>query len=782
MSAGVTAWQISLMQALGWVGWYHFAYLVIALALLGFGASGTLITLARERLVARHDSVVRAAAGLASAGMALAPLLAGGATFATDLYLLFSDPAHVMRILVACAALGIPFFLCGLAIGLALTRGATNAGRLYAWNLAGSGAGGLIGWLVLAAVVPARASAIVAVLPLAGALLLRPARGDGAVMRIAPALLAAASIAATLLLPGGLHPSQFKDISRLLDLPESQVVIDDPDPHGWLQVVESPVFRPAPPVSLRFTGGFPVQRAVLVDGNLRGSLIVDDGDGALEMLDHSLEAVAWATGTRDRVMLIEAGGGGIAGWARWKGASTVVCVEPHPGIARELARVLPAGAIVENREPRDALSAHGDDFDVIRFPMAGSFGGSAGVQAVGEQFLFTAEAFAAAIPRLSDDGMIIASAWAEQPERNAPRLLATMIEGLRLAGVEDPRAHVAAVRSWNATTILAKRSPVGAKDIAAIEAFCGRLEFDPLVVRGEVVEAGDRFHETPGSALVEQVRAILGGDIPAAEAAVGGVFRLKPAVDDRPYFSQFLRIAKLGRLAESVGWRTTPFMEMGYLVVVLSVPLLLAAALALIVAPLAHVGWTGGSRWATALFCTGLGLGFMFIEIGLIARLTLFLGGPLSSAATVLTTLLVAAGAGSALSQRFQPGRRPLVRITLAVAAVSVLIAVSTDITQPGWEPPRAVRMLVAVALLAPAGFVMGMAFPTLLRLLGASDPSHVPWAWAVNGCASVVSPALATIMAVTAGHTAVFLAAAASYAVAAVMVRGIHEPAADGK
>jgi hypothetical protein len=859
VSAGVTAWQIVLMQALGWTGWYHFAYLVIALALLGFGASGTVLTLARERLVRSGGQVARTAAALSAAGMALAPVIAGGGTTAPDIYLLFVDARQAALLAVACAALAIPFFLSGLAIGVVLTSGAARAGRLYAWNLAGSGAGGVAGWLLLSVLQSSEALAIVALLPLCGAFFFRPGqdpRSSGrrksvaadqekrrirgwtrdeqigrvsdppihgqvgdlpypkghaswettrqesrarrvfrlltsaatpgcmdtagsrfrTIMNAGPMIFAAVAVIAAFAFSGGLRPSQFKDISRLLDLPDALVVLDEPHPRGRLQIVETPAFRTAPPTSLRFTGEFPVQSAVLIDGNLRGSLLADHAAvGSLVPFDHALESVAWAIGPRQNVMLLESGGEGFAAWALSKGAESVVCVESHPAVARALARVLPDGATVGRREPRDALAADGAPFDLIRFPTAGSFGGSAGMHAVGEQFLFTTEAFSAAHARLSDPGVIVASVWTEQPERNAPRLLATIMDGLRRADVREPPAHVAAIRSWNATTFVAKRSPLTGADVAAIRAFCERLEFDPLVLRGEVVEAGERFHEAPGSALAQQVRAILADDIAAAEAAAGGAFRFGSATDDRPYFSQFLKISHLPRLARDSGWRSAPFVEMGYLVVALSAPLLLVAALALVIAPLSRVGWSEGSRWATALFATGLGLGFMLVEIGLIARLTLFLGGSLSAAATVLTTLLLAAGAGSAFSQRFSAAPRTLSRIALGVAAVAIALGAVTSLAPAGWSAPAAIRMVVAGLAIAPAAFVMGMAFPTLLRLLEATEPSHVPWAWAVNGCASVVAPSLAVLIAVNAGHGAVFGAAAAAYVVAALAAIGMR-------
>ncbi|HEY5551670.1 MAG TPA: hypothetical protein VIK52_07270, partial [Opitutaceae bacterium] len=240
------------------------------------------------------------------------------------------------------------------------------------------------------------------------------------------------------------------------------------------------------------------------------------------------------------------------------------------------------------------------------------------------------------------------------------------------------------------------------------------------------------------------------------------------ATDAKPYFSQFLRISQLPRIAGETSWRGAPFVELGYVIVALSVPLLSMLALTLIVVPLVGKGWGGGSCWRTGLFCAGLGFGFMSVEIGLIARLNLFLGGALPAAATVLTALLVCAGAGSQFSQRFEPTRGRLRLIAVAVSGAVLLLWWVTGVLPIGSGLPLWARSALAAAAIAPVAFAMGMAFPTLLRVLESEFPSHVPWAWAVNGCASVVAPSLATMIAVLTGFPGVFVGAAAFYALAA--------------
>jgi hypothetical protein len=87
-------------------------------------------------------------------------------------------------------------------------------------------------------------------------------------------------------------------------------------------------------------------------------------------------------------------------------------------------------------------------------------------------------------------------------------------------------------------------------------------------------------------------------------------------------------------------------------------------------------------------------------------------------------------------------------------------------------ELPFAVRVLVSVVLLAPLGLVLGTAMPTGLTRLAGLHPGAVPWAWAVNGAASVLASVAAVAIAITWGFSAVMLAATACYLVALADVR----------
>jgi hypothetical protein len=162
-----------------------------------------------------------------------------------------------------------------------------------------------------------------------------------------------------------------------------------------------------------------------------------------------------------------------------------------------------------------------------------------------------------------------------------------------------------------------------------------------------------------------------------------------------------------------------------------------------------------------------IGLAFLFVEVTFLQKLLRFVHHPTVALAVVLATFLTAAGAGSLWTSRLPHAGSTRRHLTLAVAGIVGLGALLALVFDPllarfdHW--PLAAKIGLSTALIAPLAFFMGMPFPLALRELPAP---LVPWAWGINGCASVVSPVLATLLAVDLGFTAVLWLALAGYAI----------------
>jgi len=166
-----------------------------------------------------------------------------------------------------------------------------------------------------------------------------------------------------------------------------------------------------------------------------------------------------------------------------------------------------------------------------------------------------------------------------------------------------------------------------------------------------------------------------------------------------------------------------------------------------------------------------IGFAFLFLEIAFIQRLTLFLGHPLYAVAVVLASFLAFAGIGSGVSEHLGERWKRAVPATVAIAALIelTLLRLLLGLTL-GMQPM--IKVALSIALVAPLAFLMGMPFPIGLKRLSTSDAAAIPWAWGINGTASVLSSMCATLIAVHFGISAVVVSAALLYAIAGWSVR----------
>ena len=245
-------------------------------------------------------------------------------------------------------------------------------------------------------------------------------------------------------------------------------------------------------------------------------------------------------------------------------------------------------------------------------------------------------------------------------------------------------------------------------------------------------------------------------------------FHIEPATDDRPYFFHFFRWALLPELIALRGQGGLTLLDTGYLVLVGTLALAAPLSLVLVLAPLAALGRRPGnrSRLRPGIYFLCLGLAFLFVEIACMQRYGLFVGQPLFATVAVLSGFLVFAGAGSLVASRLRDHARAL-RWAGGGIVLMLLLQVAALPPPPGIVESMPARVMLTLALTAPLAFLMGMPFPLGLSRLAAESPAFIPWAWGINGCASVLSALLAGLLAVHFGFAAVLMVAAGLYAVA---------------
>lgn len=788
VSAATLAYELALMRAFSIALWHHFAYMVISIALLGFGASGTFLALVRTTNVGRAFALFAVLFALSLPACFLA-----AQRLPFEPLLLLWDPRQLLVLAGYYLVFFLPFFLAATAVGLLLIEQAREAPRVYFFNLVGSGLGALLLVVSLALVPPERTILLIYVLAATAALLALPA------LRSRTRLLALVLLVGTFyaLYVGdvlAIHLSPYKGLSTSLNLPRAQIVEQRFSPLGRVDLLRSPAFRHAPGLSLAAAVPPPPQLGLFVDGETAGAITAFDGRREpLEFLDWTSAAAPFhllAEPRAARVLVLGAGGGSDVLLGLYHASREIDAVELNPQIV-DLVRDSQAsftgglyarpGVRLHVREARgfvESLPAE-ERFDLIEISLLDSLAAAtAGVHALNENYLYTVEAVTRYTSHLSDTGVLAITRWLKMPPRDELKLFATAVSALEGQGVARPGAQLALVRSWATATLLVKRAPFTPEEIARLKKFCAERLFDLDYYPGVRPEEANRFNRLSRSYDFEAAQEIVAGGTRREAFFRDYPFNLHPATDDRPYFDHFVRWQALPLLVHTYGRQWLPFLEWSYLILVATLAQAAVISFVLILLPLFilrrarrsdYTGRGAASGGRVLVYFLAIGLGYLFIEIVLIQKFTFFLASPIYAVAVVLTGILVWSGLGSFAAGRLVSSGRPRA-VCLGIAGLSAAAAFLLPRILPplvGLSDPG--RVAVSLLLMGPLAFLMGMPFPLAWQRLQAARPALLPWAWGINGCASVVAAMLATLLAMSFGFRFVLFSAGGLYLLAAV-------------
>ncbi len=739
VSMSALLWETLLTRIFSVILHYHFAFMAVSLAMFGLTVGAVWALVAedgREELAARLSRLALSSGLLMAAAIALQLALP----------IRFVLPEVPSGYLVATYALcALPLIPAGAFITLALAR-ISPASKVYACDLAGAACASLALPLLLGALGgPGAAVAAGATGCLGGWLLSR--RRPAAL--ICALLLAAFSMAnargnwlRVRWSGGGSAPAplyeRWNAFSRVVVLP-----VPLGPPFSW--AMEPGLLRRQAPVE---------QRMLAIDSGAATPITRYDGDlRSLRHLRYDLTSFAhWLRHPAD-TLVIGAGGGRDILTALSFGSPSVTAVEVNPAVLDAVHRAfgdfsghldrLPQVRVIQ-AEGRQFLERDPRRYDIIQLSLVDTAAATAsGAYALVENGLYTVEAWELFLRRLKPGGLLaVARAGSEMPR--AAVLAGAALRGL---GVADPSRHIllARVPGSIVETILVSPDVLSEADLANAKKVCLELR-----CQAEPVSADTGLSALAAGASPEEL-ALLPFDASAP-------------TDDRPFFFYNVKSGELlrGGPAPIIGaLRTLIFWT-------------LALALGLTVLPAAALARQG--RWRAAagkspaglpLYFALIGLAFMFVEIGLMQRLSLFLGHPTLGFTVALFSLLLCGGAGSFLSERFANGPRSLAALTLVLAAAvpaSRLLAASGM----GWPTP--LRIVLSVLMIAPPALLMGTAFPAGMRLIRAFDDQRTAWHWAINGAASVVGSVLAMVCSLSIGISGTLWLGVALYAAATAL------------
>jgi spermidine synthase len=662
-----------------------------------------------------------------------------------------------------------PYILAGMAISLALTRSPWPVGLVYGVDLLGAASGCLIilvllSWadaisvLIGIAAIASVASVLFGIAKQrsgeTGAPLLALAWLGGGrrpvTFAVVFGLIAFANAAVQPTTVGGRHEGLTLLLSKdKLEFQRAAVV-------RWntfsriMATYDAPgrpaLWGPSPTMPLQFVS----QRHLVIDGSAATSMYRFDGDiSKLDFLRYDITNLAYTIRNHGRSAVIGVGGGRDLLSAYLFGFRDVTGVELNPIFIDFLTREFRdynhladlSGVRLFVDEARSWFARTTEHFDLIEMSLIDTWAATgAGAYSLSENGLYTTEGWHHFLSALTPSGVFTVSRWFNPDDiTETGRLLSLAAAALREEGVERPEAHLFMANSNALATLIVSKSPLTAEEIASLRARVDALQFHVLLSPDQ----------TGGSQILNEIVQARN----AKELAVLSARQhldLSATSDDRPFFFNQLNALDLASIQHAIA---TPsgvvhgnlLATVTLLTIVVFSGLLVLFTMIIPSLPTVRQSPIVLARLGTLYFML-IGLGFMFVEIGLIQRLSTFLGHPVYGLAIGLFGIILSTGIGSLVSE-YAPlaSRQRILGWSILLCLYLVLL--------PFWFPQivttfeggsLVVRILVSLAAIVPSGLMMGFGFPTGMRLVNAIDTRPTPWFWAVNGAAGVLAASVA--------------------------------------
>ena len=761
VTTATLALEMMQTRLLSVITWYSLAFLVIAMGLFGLTAGALHVYLRPEDFtaeklgasLARHSRHFAFAIPVSLVLVLCLPLTTAPVATTLVLFVVFG------------LSLALPFYPAGMVVAAALTRTALPVGRVYAVDLIGAAVGAPLMPLLLMFLDGETALLAISCIAALAACAFAAAASDKAALRSSRTALIVTF--AIVVLNGatryGLQPLWVKghpDVQRY-------------DVELWNSHSRIRVWPKVNDVAPLWGGGF---RCMPPRIDFR-VIEIDAGAGtAMYDAPPSMEGLNFLEcDVTDVANLLRPGGpAAIIGVGGTRDLQAALVAQHKPVYGIELnARMLevirsPLGQATSvpnhpdvrlvHEEGRSYFSRHDQKFRVIQASLIDTWAATgAGAHALGENGLYTVEAWRTFMARLEPGGVLTVSRWTQETLRVASLSVASLLD----SGVHQPRGHLMLVSTPMVVTTILSREPFSPADVARLQQVAEEKGFAVVVAPG--LPVADPM-------LMRVVNATSRSQLD--QATLTQIADNRPPTDDRPYFFNVLPI--------EAAWRDIePVINMGSIegnqlatrTLALSFLSSLVLVLAAIVAPLLLRARPRGTARRTGLYAgiayfTLIGAGFMLAEVALLQKLSLMLGDPNFSLIVVLSSLVAATGLGSLISDKLPLTRAPLcyvfpLVIALGIVAIAWSWPTINALAISGTTPAR---LAVAVSITAFLGGLFGMAFPAGMRFAQPAYEAETPWFWGMNGVGSVLASSSAVIISQRWGLTVTLLFAAGLY------------------
>ena len=713
--------EIGLTRIYSATIWYHFAFVAISIALLGWGLGGMIAHLWRRN---RPATIQHAAAALLLYGLSLPVCLWVLAHFPFDFSRL---PLYFVLPLV-------PFLLAGIALSIVFDIYRTRAGNLYFVDLLGASLGAL-GVTFLLQFVGGEATVLVAAATafFAAACLSFKLRPVAILLGMVVFGTAFVNERAGVfrVIPGTIKAMR-KDMDRH---PGAAVAQEGWNAYSRISAVE----------------GVTGLARLYIDSDAWTSVYPWDGRvESLQGVRDSFRALPFRFTPNAETLVIGPGGGADVVAALASGSRHVTACEMNPLMLKFVRHYGARAGNIYDRPDVDVVQSEGRNFisrtdkkfDIIFLGFVDSWASVAsGGLSLSENYLYTTEAFRAYYDHLTDNGMVVILRW----DTDIPRLVSNAVA---LLGARDAESHVGVMMEDR------EINPDGS-DPPQMLFMLKKTPFTPA----QTHEMTTDWKSLARPFILSGVKAqhpyddLLSGRVTPVAYEEASPTRVGPVFDDAPFY-----------FATDRPWGMATSIANGFFRWLFAPSLLLLALFVLLGKPRGE----GTVPYAASIvyFCA-LGFGFIAVELSLLQHLTLLVGHPIFTLSVLLFTLLASGGIGSAISRRV-----PVRLACLAIAVLGIGEALLLPRLVPALLPlPLSGRVLMAALFIAPIGVFMGMPFPRGLQRTGQGPFPAPPFYWGLNGILSVIGSVTTVFIALIAGFQAAMLVGCACYIVAASFV-----------
>lgn len=794
LSASTLAFEINLTRYLSISQFYHFAFMVVSIALLGYGASGTFLAIFPTSSVSSTTQRLSISTLATSVSILCSYIFVNLVPF--DSFSIFIDHKQLLILILHYLVLAAPFFFSGMVVGATISLSPQNAGKTYAANMVGSGVGcglallsptllGVPGSVMLSTAIAGFASlAWIVPIDMAGKKGLQKYLGKYQIFLAGIILFSILGIIWILTTGSAfsfleINLSPYKGLSYALQYPGAELVSQEWNAYSRLDVVDSPGIRSLPGVSTKYLQPPPSELGMFIDGeNLNPIVVAGEDPDYAPFLPQS---IAYLLRPKASTLILGAQGGLDILSALAMGTDMVTAVEVNPLVISSAYHIYSLPDVITIQEADRSYSTRTSGrFDIVIISLTTTFHPiRSGAYSLSEDYRYTVESIQDALEQVHPGGILVFNRWLQNPPSESLRAFTTVVEALENFGF-DPKLNIVVFRGYNIATFLVKKQPFSELELAEVENFLREHRFDLIYSPEPNPDLINRYNVLQSPLYAEIYNQFINTKS-KDEFYDLYPYDVRPPTDDKPFWGHYFKWSQFSQIISEFRQYWQPFGGAGFLVifVLLGISILLAAFLIILPTWVLNRRTTqlrGEQRparfdllkYLTYFFM--LGLGYLLVEIPIIHIFILYLGNPAYAITVVLFSLLVFSGVGSTLSHRINPRLAlaflpPLILLTAFI--LPVIIDLSLDF-------PLAMRFFLTAVMLAPLSFFMGIPFPAAIERLpeDLQQQEGVSWFWAANGSASVISAILAALLAISFGYRWVLIAGTAAYFLAFIVLR----------